>query len=64
VEEAYHAIHAQPQSIDLIINLPAIHTIKNTLQKQRRKTRPPVPQTIEQLPSPLPGVYCKTAQGE
>ncbi|CAF1419329.1 unnamed protein product [Rotaria magnacalcarata] len=62
VEEAYHAIHAQPQSIDLIINLPAIHTIKNTLQKQRRKTRPPVPQTIEQLPSPLPGVYCKTAQ--
>jgi hypothetical protein len=46
VEEAYHAIHRQSQSTDLIINLPAIHTIENTSQKQRRKTRPPVPQTI------------------
>ncbi|CAF3048174.1 unnamed protein product, partial [Rotaria sp. Silwood2] len=64
VEEAYRTIHAQPQSTDLIINLPAIRTMKNTLQKHRRKTRPSVPQKIEQLPFPLPDVYCKTAQGE
>ncbi|CAF3284833.1 unnamed protein product [Rotaria socialis] len=31
VEEAYHAIHAQPQSIDFIINLPTIHTIKRLI---------------------------------
>ncbi|CAF2038749.1 unnamed protein product [Rotaria magnacalcarata] len=64
VEEAYHAIHAQPQSTDLIINLPAIRTIKNTSQKQRRKTRPPIPLKIEQFPFPLPDVYCKSTQGE
>ncbi|CAF1657773.1 unnamed protein product [Rotaria magnacalcarata] len=63
VEEAYHAIHAQPQSTDLIINLPAIRTIKNTSQKQRRKTRPPIPLKIEQFPFPLPDVYCKSTQG-
>ncbi|CAF1507526.1 unnamed protein product, partial [Didymodactylos carnosus] len=38
--------------------------MKNTLQKQRRKTRPPIPQSIEQLPYPLPDVYCKTTKDE
>ncbi|CAF4522483.1 unnamed protein product, partial [Didymodactylos carnosus] len=46
----------QSQSSDLIINLPSIHIMKNTLQKQRRKTRPPIPQSVEQLPYPLPDV--------
>ncbi|CAF1042714.1 unnamed protein product [Rotaria sordida] len=43
VEEAFHAINNQFQSNDLLINMPSIHTIKNTVQKQRRKTRPPLP---------------------
>ncbi|CAF1170108.1 unnamed protein product [Adineta steineri] len=62
VEEAYHGINMK--SNDLIVNLLYILTLKNTLQKHRRKTRPPVPRTIEQLPSPLPDVYCKTLQGD
>ncbi|CAF1283278.1 unnamed protein product, partial [Didymodactylos carnosus] len=60
VEEAYHAANRQSQSSDLIINLPSIHIMKNTLQKQRRKTRPPILQSIEQLPD----VYCKTTKSE
>ena len=59
VEEAFHAINGQSQSNDLLINMPSIATIKNTLQKQRRTTRPPVPKSIEQLPYPLPEAYCK-----
>ncbi|CAF0762912.1 unnamed protein product [Rotaria sordida] len=43
VEEAFHAINNQFQSNDLLVNMPSIHTIKNTVQKQRRKTRPPLP---------------------
>ncbi|CAF3055554.1 unnamed protein product, partial [Rotaria sp. Silwood2] len=62
VEEVFHNINIK--SNDLVINLPSIRTLKNSLQKQRRKTRPPIPQTIEQLPSPLPESYCKTTQGE
>ena len=62
VEEAYHAINIR--SNDLIVNLPSVNTLKNSLQKQRRKTRPPVPRTIEQLPLPLPDVYSKTTQGD
>ncbi|CAF4601163.1 unnamed protein product [Rotaria sp. Silwood1] len=62
VEEAYHTINIR--SSDLIINLPTINTLTNNLQKHRRKTRPPVPRTIEQLPLPLPDVYCKTTQGD
>ncbi|CAF3046268.1 unnamed protein product [Rotaria sp. Silwood2] len=64
VEEAFHAIDHQWQSKDLIVNLPAIRTMKNTLQKQRRKTRPPIPHTIEKLPFPLPDAYCKTAHDD
>ncbi|CAF1144455.1 unnamed protein product [Didymodactylos carnosus] len=64
VEEAYHAANRQSQSSDLIISLPSIRIMKNTLQKQRRKTRPPIPQSIEQLPYPLPDVYCKTTKSE
>ncbi|CAF2036138.1 unnamed protein product [Rotaria magnacalcarata] len=44
--------------------MPAIATIKNTLQKQRRKTLPSTPKSMEQLPYPLPEVYCKTKLGE
>ncbi|CAF4693799.1 unnamed protein product, partial [Rotaria sp. Silwood2] len=62
VEEVFHNINIK--SNDLVINLPSIRTLKNSLQKQRRKTRPPIPQTIEQLPSPLSESYCKTTQGE
>ncbi|CAF0821926.1 unnamed protein product [Rotaria sordida] len=61
-EEAYHIINIK--SNDLIVNLPSINTLKNNLQKHRRKTRPRVPRSIEQLPLPLPDVYCKTTQGD
>ncbi|CAF1227512.1 unnamed protein product [Rotaria sordida] len=44
--------------------MPSIHTIKNTVQKQHRKTCPPLPRFIEQLPFLLPDVYYKTTQGE
>ncbi|CAF1564726.1 unnamed protein product [Didymodactylos carnosus] len=64
VEEVYHAANRQFQSNDLIINLPAIHIMKNTFQKQRRNTRPPIPQSTEQFPYPLADVYCKTTKGE
>ncbi|CAF1497202.1 unnamed protein product [Rotaria sordida] len=64
VEEAFHVINNQFRSNDLLINIPSIHTIKNTVQKQRRKTRPPLPRSIEQLPFLLSDVYCKTTQGE
>ncbi|CAF1141824.1 unnamed protein product [Rotaria magnacalcarata] len=57
VEEAYHAINSQSQSNDLIVTIPSIRTMKNTVQKQRRKTRPPVPKSIEQLPLPMPDAY-------
>ncbi|CAF1155459.1 unnamed protein product [Rotaria sordida] len=62
VEEEFHKINIK--SHDLLINLPSINILKNTLQKQRRKMRPPVPQTIEQLPFSLPDAYCKTTTGE
>ncbi len=45
VEEAFHSLNIK--SNDLIVNMPSIQTLKNTLQKQRRKTRPPVPKSIE-----------------
>ncbi|CAF3834797.1 unnamed protein product, partial [Rotaria magnacalcarata] len=64
VQEVFHAINSQSQSNDLLINMPAIATIKNTLQKQRRKTLPSTPKSMEQLPYPLPEVYCKTKLGE
>ncbi|CAF1422642.1 unnamed protein product, partial [Rotaria sordida] len=64
VEEAFHVINNQFRSNDLLINIPSIHTIKNTVRKQRRKTRPPLPRSIEQLPFLLSDVYCKTTQGE
>ncbi|CAF1224681.1 unnamed protein product [Didymodactylos carnosus] len=38
--------------------------MKNTLQKQRRKTLPSILQSIEQFSYPLPDVYCKTTKGE
>ncbi|CAF1542996.1 unnamed protein product, partial [Rotaria sordida] len=64
VEEAFHVINNQFRSNDLLINIPSIHTIKNTVRKQRRKTRPPLPRSIEQLPFLLSDVYCKTTQDE
>ncbi|CAF1250793.1 unnamed protein product [Didymodactylos carnosus] len=64
VEEAYHAANRQSQSSDLIFNLPLIHRMKNTSQKQRCKTGSPIPQSIEQLPYPLPDVYCNTTKSE
>ena len=44
VEQAYHNINIKFN--DLVINLSSIRALKNNLQKQRRKIRPPVPQNF------------------
>ncbi|CAF1398963.1 unnamed protein product [Didymodactylos carnosus] len=64
VEEAYNNANRQSSSTDLLTNFPLLHIMKNTLQRHRRKNRPPVPHTIEQLPFPLPDTYYKTTNGE
>ncbi|CAF4752185.1 unnamed protein product [Rotaria socialis] len=56
VEEAFHAINSQSQSNDLLIDMPAIATIKNTLQKQRPYCKTKQGESFLLYDGPLGGV--------
>jgi len=60
VESGYSDMITQTRMIDSVAKLPTIRTLKNTVSKQRRKVRPPLPKSIEDLPSPLPNLYTLT----
>ncbi len=60
VEDAYCNIIVHQNITDALPKLPNIKTLKNTVGKQRRQVRPPLPTTIQQLPNPLPSNYTMT----
>ncbi|CAF1360795.1 unnamed protein product, partial [Rotaria sp. Silwood1] len=45
---------------DSILKFPTIKTLKNTVGKQRRLIRPPLPKSIKDLPSQIPILYTLT----
>jgi hypothetical protein len=60
VELAYSNMISGGKVTDAILKFPTIKTLKNTVSKQRRQTRPPLPKSIETLPSPIPTLYTLT----
>jgi len=60
VELGYSDMITENRIIDSVAKLPTIRTLKNTVSKQRRKIRPPLPKHIRHLPSPLPTLYTLT----
>ena len=61
-EIGYSNMIVQEQITDSIPKLPTIKTLKNTLSKQRRKVRPPLPKTLDDLPHLIPSQYIFTKQ--
>jgi hypothetical protein len=60
VESAYSGMVVENKIIDSIPKFPTIKTLKNTVNKQRRKIRPSIPNSIEMIPFPLPTLYTMT----
>jgi hypothetical protein len=60
VESGYSEMITGSEIIDSVPKLPTIRTLKNTVSKQRRKIRPPLPKSIEDLPLQLPTLYTLT----
>ncbi|CAF1477028.1 unnamed protein product [Adineta ricciae] len=63
-EVGYSNMIVQEQMADSIPKLPNIKTLKNTLSKQRRKVRPPLPKRLEHLPHTIPIQYTMTKRGD
>ena len=47
---------------DSVVKFPTIKTLKNTVNKQRRKSRPAIPKSIVNIPHPIPILYSLTKQ--
>ncbi|CAF4705485.1 unnamed protein product, partial [Rotaria sp. Silwood2] len=60
VELAYSDMITQGKTADSVSKFPPFKTLKNTVSKQRRKIRPPLPKYIEDIPFPLPTLYTLT----
>ncbi|CAF5093463.1 unnamed protein product, partial [Rotaria sp. Silwood1] len=60
VEFSYANRITKEKITDSVVKLPTVKTLKNTVTKQRRKTRPPLPKLLDDLPFPLPSLYTLT----
>lgn len=60
VESRYSQMITTQNITDSIVKFPTIKTLKNTVGKQRRQIRPPIPRAINDLPTPLPLLYTLT----
>ncbi|CAF1442290.1 unnamed protein product [Rotaria sordida] len=60
VEFSYANMITKEKITDSVVKLPSVKTLKNTVTKQRRKTRPPLPKLLDDLPFPLPSLYTLT----
>ncbi|CAF1052317.1 unnamed protein product [Didymodactylos carnosus] len=49
VDQTYAGLQDSTVCQDVVIQLPSIATRRNNLQKERRKTRPPLPKNITEL---------------
>lgn len=57
VENNYSKFIVNENITDAIVKIPNIKTLKNTISKQRRKVRPPLPHRLENLTTPIPQQY-------
>ncbi|CAF0959486.1 unnamed protein product [Didymodactylos carnosus] len=57
VAQTYTGLQNSTVCQDVVIQLPFIATMRNNLQKERRKIRPPLPKNISDLPHPIPPNY-------
>ncbi|CAF1130953.1 unnamed protein product, partial [Didymodactylos carnosus] len=64
VDQTYAGLQNSTVCQDVVIQLPSIATMRNNLQKERRKTRPPLPKNITELPHPILINYQKSLNGE
>jgi FLYWCH zinc finger domain/MULE transposase domain len=62
VETAYSEMIVEGNITDSVIKFPTIKTLKNTVNKQRRKSRPAIPKSIANIPYPIPLLYGLTKQ--
>ncbi|CAF1611018.1 unnamed protein product [Rotaria magnacalcarata] len=60
VEISYSHMITTQTITDSIVKFPTLKTLKNTVSKQRRQTRPPLPKSIQDLPAQLPILYTLT----
>lgn len=60
VELSYSNMITKEKITDSIVKFPTLKTLKNTVSKQRRQIRPPLPKLLNDLPSPLPPLYTLT----
>ncbi|CAF1374505.1 unnamed protein product, partial [Rotaria sp. Silwood1] len=60
VEVGYSNMITKEKMTDSIVKFPTIKTLKNTVGKQRRLIRPPLPKSIKDLPSQIPILYTLT----
>lgn len=60
VEAGYSDMITTQMITDSIVKFPTLKTLKNTVSKQRRQTRPPLPKSINDLPAQLPILYTQT----
>lgn len=64
VELAYSSMITEEKITDSVLKFPTLKTLKNTASKQRRRIRPPIPRSIENLPFPIPILYTLTRNNE
>ncbi|CAF1019963.1 unnamed protein product [Didymodactylos carnosus] len=64
VDQTYAGLQNSTVCQDVVVQLPSIATMRNNLQKERRKTVPPLPKNITELPHPIPINYQKSLNGE
>ena len=62
VELAYSEMIVEENITDSVVKFPTIKTLKNTVNKQRRKNRPAIPKSIANIPHPIPILYRLTKQ--
>ena len=62
VELAYSEMIVEENITDSVVKFPTIKTLKNTVNKQRRKSRPAIPKSIANIPHSIPILYRLTKQ--
>lgn len=60
VELGYSSMIIEQNINDSIIKFPTLKTLKNTVSKQRRRIRPRLPKSINDLPTEIPILYTLT----
>ncbi|CAF1249125.1 unnamed protein product [Adineta steineri] len=60
VELGYSNMVTTHKINDSVVKFPTMKTLKNTVSRQRRQIRPPLPKSLDDLPHPLPPLYTIT----